>query len=47
MLKAIQDFFNKKIEPQTEAAGDDDQVQELAHDAVAIAACALRYEVGS
>ena len=45
MLKAIQDFFNKKIEPQTEAAGADDQGQELAHDAVAIAACALMLEL--
>ena len=41
MLKAIQDFFNKNIEPEPEAAPD----AETKHDAVAVAACALMLEL--
>jgi uncharacterized tellurite resistance protein B-like protein len=41
MLKAIQDFFNKNIEPEPEAAAEAD----TKHDAVAVAACALMLEL--
>ena len=41
MLKAIQDFFNRNIEPQSEPPPDG----EPAHDPVAVAACALMLEL--
>ena len=41
MLKAIQDFFNKNIEPQAEAPAE----AESAQDSVAVAACALMLEL--
>ena len=45
MLKAIQDFFNKNIEPPPPPQAEDGRDEEQGHDAVAIAACALMLEL--